>query len=195
MWIYVEGDRFARLRATDVAELGVKRGVELTEDIAEEVMRRSQYVQARESALRSLARRPRSRADLRRRLKTKGFDQSIVDALLDELEALGYLNDSEFARLYAEQAVKRGRAGPRGIEAKLRQQGVASEIARQAVAEAMAGADEFDMACQIASKRMRALQSLDPVTQRRRLYAYLLRRGFSYEAVQYALEKVIPAEE
>ena len=59
---------------------------------------------ARSHALRLLKFRPRSEAELRRRLIQKGFSSSVAEALLAEMKRQGLLNDSKFARLFAAHA-------------------------------------------------------------------------------------------
>jgi regulatory protein len=195
VWVYIDGEKAARVTVADAAEVGLRRGLELSVSQEQEVMRRAERVMAWEMAVRLLAQRSRSRAELVRRLKIKGVHRSTIPSVIQELERLGYLDDREHARVWAEQAVRSGRAGPMAIESKLRRQGVSAEIAREATREAMAGADEEELAYQAGKKRLKALVRLDTVTRRRRLYGFLARRGFSHEAICNALARLIPTEE
>ncbi|MCD6351545.1 MAG: RecX family transcriptional regulator [Armatimonadetes bacterium] len=195
VWVYLDGEKAARVTATDVVELGLQRGLELGQEQEEEVMRRAEIVEVREAALRLLARRSRSRTELWRRLKTRKFSKSTIEVVLDELEGLGYVDDREHARAWAQQALKSGRAGPAAIRAKLRQQGIASEIVREAVDEALEGTDEEEIALRLGEKRLRSLEGLDIRTRQRRLYSYLARRGFSHEVIRNVVTSLIPADE
>jgi len=195
VWVYLDGERVARLRVSDVEELGLRRGLKLGEALKTEVMIRAQRVEAWEYAVRLLGLRSRSRVELGRCLKTRKLDQSIVEAVLDELERLGYLDDREYARRLAEEAVKTGRLGPAAIRVKLRQQGISDEVAEDAVEKAMAGADEEELALRVAEKRLRSMEGLERHTRRRRLQAFLGRRGFSGEIIYNVLQRVIPAED
>lgn len=195
MWVYLDGEKTGRLRATDVEELGLRRGAELDETEEREVMRRAQVVEARETCLSLLARRSRSRTELWRRLKTRKIGREVAEAVIGELERLGLVDDREHAKAWAEQAVRSGRAGPGAIRARLRQQGVSAEVGREATEAAMAGADEEELARRMAEKRLRALGGVDVQTRRRRVYNYLARRGFSHEAIRSALQALIPNED
>lgn len=195
VWVYVDGERLARITAQDVASLGLYRGVRLNETLLSEVMRRSALVEASGKALRLLARRSRSRAEIRRYLKTKGFDPTTIETVLGQLERLGYVDDAAHARAYAEQLVARGRSGPRAIYAKLRQRGVAAEVAAAATDEAISNTDQEAMAQRLAEKRLQALTGLDVHTKRRRLYGFLVRRGFDPDTISGILTRLLPADD
>ncbi len=154
--VYVDGEKLAQITDTDVAQLGLSRGMEATEQLVEEVTRRGRLVEGRALALRLLARRARSRTELKRYLKTKGLDTNTLETVLDQLEKLGLVSDADFARAAAESLVQSGRAGPRAVYSRLRQKGVAADVAASATDEAMAGQDEEAMARTLAEKRMRA---------------------------------------
>lgn len=195
VWVYVDGEKLARLSAEDVASLGLRRGMQLSETLLSEVMRRSALVEAKAKALRLLARRSRSRAEIRRYLKTKGFDQTTIETVLGQLERLGYVDDAAHARAYAEQLAVRGRSGPRAIYAKLRQRGVDPELAAAATDEALSGVDQEAMAQRLAEKRLAALAGLDVYTKRRRLYGFLARRGFDPDTISGVLAHLLPADD
>ncbi len=195
MWVYLDGEKVGRLKATDVEELGLQRGAELDATEEREVMRRGQVVEARETCLSLLARRSRSRTELLRRLKTRKIGREIAEVVIGELERLGLVDDREHAQAWADQAMRSGRAGPGAIRARLRQQGVSAEVAREATEAAMAGADEEELARRMAEKRLRALSKVDAETRRRRLYDYLARRGFSHEAIRSAVQALIPTDD
>ncbi|MCX7599662.1 MAG: RecX family transcriptional regulator [Armatimonadetes bacterium] len=195
VWLYVDGQKLARLTAEDVASLGLRRGMELNEALLSEVMRRSALLEARSKAFRLLARRSRSRAEIRRYLKTKGFDQTTIETVLGQLERLGYVDDAAHSRAYAEQLVAQGRSGPRAVYAKLRQRGVAAEVAKAAVDDALSGMDQDAMAQRLAERRLRTLAALDVYTKRRRLYEYLARRGFDPDTISSVIARVVPADD
>jgi regulatory protein len=195
VWVYADGEKWARVTAEDAAELGLRRGLEVAENLQSEVMRRSALLGAKTVAVRLLARRGRSRAELRRSLKTKGYEEETIQAVLEQMEGAGYVNDAEHARSYAEQLAGQGRSGPRAIYARLRARGIAPELASAASREAMAEEDEEAAALAQGRKRLRALEGLDVYTRRRRLYAFLARRGFGPSVIGGVVATLIPTDE
>lgn len=148
-------------------------------------MSESPQSRARARALRLLAARPRTEAQIRARLVQAGFggEEAEVVAWLREL---GYLDDSAFARDRAAGLLAPGRLGPRMAEQRLVAAGIPREAARGAVRAAI-GDDEIARCRTLAERRARAApQSLDS-SEKARLSRFLLRRGFSGRAVSSVL--------
>jgi regulatory protein len=147
-----------------------------------------QRERAYELGLRFLATRPRSVAEVRRRLKRGGYPPEVADGVLERLQSAGWLDDSEFARYWVNQRVEFRPRGPRALRAELHQHGVRSEVADVAIAQCVD--DQQDGAYRAGLARARALSSADDLAFRRTLSAHLLRRGFDYAAVREAVRQL-----
>jgi regulatory protein len=144
----------------------------------------------REAALKLLERQRRTRADLERRLRDKGYALATVIGVLDRLAGVGLVDDAEYARAYLAGRWGRRAAGWRRLEQELRGRGVsADDIARgRALLEERSGAmDEAGGARRVLEQVARRYQRLDPRVRRQRLTALLLRRGFDLDTVREAL--------
>jgi regulatory protein len=146
---------------------------------------------AKDVALRYLAARARTEAQVRERLARAALSGE-ADGVVAWLATLGYLDDAAYARARARALVAGGRLGPRLAERRLAAAGVAGELARAAVAAAVAaevpGGEGEDALCRaLAARRARGdLAALDD-RARRRLARFLLGRGFSGSAVSRTL--------
>jgi len=151
----------------------------------------SPLARARARALRLLAARPRTESQIRDRLARAGFEAQAGEVVA-WLRGLGYLDDAAYARERARSLLAPGRHGPRLAERRLAAAGVPRELARRAVAEALAegGARAGGEAarCRVVAER-RARGPLDALDarERARLGRFLLGRGFSGAAVAAAL--------
>ena len=153
----------------------------------------AQRADAYEAALNSLDLCARTRQELRRSLLARGFVSGAVEATLDRLADSGLVDD----RRYAERAVEVSAARPVGVYAvrrKLRAKGVAEEDA-----EAALGALDDEQQAQAAQAAARSLlrryAQLPAREGRAKLSQALARRGFSWEAVRAAVDKVWEADE
>lgn len=141
-----------------------------------------------------LARGRRTRRELEIRLRRREPDTALVAAALEKLEASGLISDQEVARAEASSRLRRGEA-PTRVKQALRIKGIAGRDAEQAVADAVSD-DAFDemAACRAAvAKRMRSLSKLEPRVARRRLIAFLQRRGFGGSVLRTAVDEYFNA--
>ena len=178
--VQLDGRPFGTVSIADRDALGLEVDLDLTERAAQELARRAEIFSARLVALSMLSARGRSAADLVRRLTRKGHARPAAEEAVAALRQSGLLDDAEFARHYARAHARRQRVGPRRLLADLRRLGVADKVAEAAVTEALAadGVEPAAVLLEAATRKARSLAGLDPETAKRRLRAYLLRRGF-----------------
>ena len=126
-------------------------------------------------ALRFLARREHSRAELARKLAPHSQDPAELERVLDDLAQRGWLSDARFAEQYVHS--KRGRYGP----ARLRQALLARGVGREAVEAAVRDARGGEMAA--AQSVWSAKFGTPPPShvERARQVRFLQSRGFSAE--------------
>jgi regulatory protein len=147
-------------------------------------------VRAKNSAYRYLTYRPRSKAELEAKLHDKEFEDSIVRQVISDLIRLGYVDDRQFARQWAQSRVRLRGFGRRRIAQELKNKGVDREIIQQTFAELFADDSEFETAKLTAQKKLATLKSVDYATRRRRLAGFLERKGFSFEIISRVLKEI-----
>lgn len=138
-------------------------------------------------ALRCLARRDYSRAGLQRKLASEANSEAELDALLDELQRLGFLADAR----YAQQRVvaRAGRYGNERLQRELQQQGVSTEIIAEALSES---GDEVLRCRQVWQKRFHAApDSAESWAKQQRFLQY---RGFSLATIRQVLRSLADEE-
>jgi regulatory protein len=138
----------------------------------------------RDRALRLLARREHSRAELRSKLSAGADPDDDVDALLDEFERRGWLSDAR----YAEQrvTVRSARYGPARIAQELKSRGVSADVAEAALAQARAAETR---ACREVWRRKYG-QLPGSRDERAKQMRFLQSRGFGTEAIRAVLKGV-----
>ena len=187
--IEVDRGRFASVPAEALAGLDLVVGREIGRLVLERLQELADLEAAHRAALRALARRAHARFDLRRRLLQKQHPPAAVDGALDRLAAAGLLNDAQFARDFAAAKARRGR-GPARLVRDLQSQGVDRRIAEDAVRTSLAaeGVDPEQAVRALAEKRARQLAGLPAPVRKRRLVAFLVRRGFGGAEVRAVVE-------
>jgi regulatory protein len=144
-------------------------------------------------ALKLLAGRGYAVADLSRRLVRGGAETQHVAVAIERLVAAGLLNDAEYARSLTRSHVRSRGTSARRLKQELSRRGVAEDVAADAVAEVFVeeAVDESAVVERLAGRRAETMRGLEPAVRRRRLYAYLARRGYDADDVRRAVEAVL----
>jgi regulatory protein len=149
-----------------------------------------------EIAVRFLGTRPRTRWELERRLRRATASAEVISATLDRLAALGYVDDTAFARWWSEQRDRHAPRGRRMVEAELRQHGVprdilealrGSELAEPGLDGESLPGSEADRAREALGRHLKRRPLPSDAGALQRVGAFLMRRGFDAETVRSTL--------
>ena len=140
----------------------------------------------------ALTRRGLSSAEMTDLLRKRDLEPGDVAHEVTRLEQVGLLNDRELAETLVMQLRERKGLGRSAITAELRRRKLDPSAIEEALDEAYeSGDDELTRARAIAAKRAPQLRSLDPETARRRLGAFLMRKGYSGSVVASAVASAL----
>lgn len=134
-------------------------------------------------ALRMLARRGYSVAELRRALEKKFPDSPAVKKALARLRAVGYLNDTKFAEHYASSLVRHKALGRFRVRRELKAKLVDYRAIEPAIEQAYAETDEGSLLERTFSRKIRTLKLPLTPAKLNSLCQSLLRRGFAADAI------------
>ena len=140
---------------------------------------------ALDRALKLLARKARTAAEMDRALERQGVGKEERHAAVARLRELGYMDDAAVAQGRARTLVEQGFA-PRLAAARLLAQGVEGALARGAAVEAAGGATERELVRRALERRLRGRQPRDQA-ERRRLFRALAAKGHRPALVAEAL--------
>ena len=135
-------------------------------------------------SLRVLSLRDHSEAELRRKLREKGYEEEGIELSVARLKELGYLDDARFARLFASSAIRNGRGYGARLKLELARRGVAAGIVTEVLAEITGEFSESELLAQVIARRF---AGFDPESatdkEKRKGVGYLQRKGFSLSAI------------
>jgi regulatory protein len=187
----VDGERFGAIPREVVAREHLAVGLEIDASLQERLSAAADIESAFRTALRALEARSFARGDLARRLQRKGHPRAAVSAALDRVLQLGLLDDAAFALNYVETRAARGR-GPTRLVRDLLAMGVERSLIDRAIqAHWPEGSDRSSVPLALAHKRAAQLGTLPRQTKRRRLVAYLARRGFAGRDISEMVDRVV----
>jgi regulatory protein len=163
---------------------------------AHELDREAAVLATYDRALNMLAARARSSAELRRLLIRKGEPADQVTIVIDRLLTAGFLDDASFARQFARSKALGAGLSRRRLQQELARRGVDRDLSDDAIDEVLVeeGIDDRTSIERVARKKLRALSRLDAPTQRRRMYAFLARRGYDSNDITRVLRTIMDDE-
>ncbi len=140
-------------------------------------------------AMRLLAARDHSRAELENKLTKKGFEQEAITSTMERLDQLNLLDDRAFAGSCMAGIARRRPEGKYKTRARLKQKGLSDEL----IEEAIASYDQSELCRAAAERKLRTLHG-PPETIRKKLYTFLKYRGFDWETIRKTIDEVLNRE-
>jgi regulatory protein len=186
--VHIDG-RFAFGLAA-IEAMRLKIGQQLNAAEIAQLKERDQAEVAYDRALNFLSYRPRSVAEVRRRLSKKGFDAGIIDDVIARLSRAALLDDEAFVQYWIENRDTHKPRGVRAMRYELRQKGIADSI----IDNLLIDYDEGDAAYRAGSTRAQRLirqRDYDVDTLRTKLLAFLNRRGFSFGTARDTVDRLL----
>jgi regulatory protein len=183
--VHLDG-AYAFSLAAEVA-VGMHEGQALDMASIRDLLTRDLNERAYQQAVRFLAARPRSVAEIRRRLTEHGHSPEAIAAAIERLHRYGYADDHAFAEYWVGQRQMFHPRGPRALRAELRQKGVDAETTAAALEPT---ADDQEAAAYRAGLKRAQRAPLDQRAFTQTMSAYLVRRGFDYGVVRAAVRRL-----
>lgn len=151
-------------------------------------------------ALRFLGGRDRSRQEVRNYLVRAGFGSTVIEEVVARLENWGYLNDRRLAEEWISFRLARGQAGKERLRHELYRRGIAATTVNEVLA-AISAETEGEAALAAAERWLGRTARADPVSGsqedlaglRRRLWAFLVRRGYTGEIARAVVDHLLPS--
>lgn len=169
---------------------GLRRDLQLDDAAAANLRNEQSRFSARRRLVGWLALRRKSVGEARIYLRRLGYDEAAVEHALSAAHELQLLDDKRYSQAYVRSAERVSRKGPRAVRHELLARGVADEMAEQAIADSGLLSRQRETVRDLAAKRLQQDTSGDPLKTRRRIEAFLLRRGYDPEIVAEVLREL-----
>ena len=140
------------------------------------------YTRAKTIVYNQLAYSAKTRGQLRKKLRTEGFDTELIEPLLDKFEAAKLIDDAEYAQTFVAQKSRTKKLSRAALRRELAERGVRGEEAENALAQ-RTDEQEREDAAELVRKKLRPGMDLSDRAEKdrvtRRLLGMLARRGYS----------------
>ena len=133
--------------------------------------------------------RPRSEREIRQRLELKHYSPAVVAQTTEFLKSKRFIDDADFSRVWAQSRLEKS-YGLRRIKAELKLKGVDSGIIEQVCGALALKYPEEETVGGLAREKFRQYKGTEPQKAKQRIFAYLIRRGFSPAIVTDVTEQL-----
>ncbi|MBO7527078.1 MAG: RecX family transcriptional regulator [Clostridia bacterium] len=184
--VFADGEFFSLMQAEVLVKKNIKLGQDIDGDSLKEYKKESDMLLCKTMALTYVSKSIKTEFQVRAYLKKYGFEKTAIDEAIKKLKEYGYLNDEYYAKLYC-GSMANGR-GKRYIKNELRLKGISEENIQQAISEI----DSEEDACIMqANKWLKGKELPLDKKSKEKLYRFLLGRGFEYDTIKSALNKIM----
>ena len=137
-------------------------------------------------ALNLLSARPYAVKALHRKLIQKEYSAADAEDAIRRLVDAGLLDDAKYAAQYARSKIVSSGTSKRRLQQDLYRKGIKTDVSAAAIGQVIED-EEIDTAAvveQVARKKLAQLGDLEPLVVRRRLFAFLARRGYDIDEIK-----------
>ncbi|OGY17162.1 MAG: hypothetical protein A2785_04050 [Candidatus Chisholmbacteria bacterium RIFCSPHIGHO2_01_FULL_49_18] len=190
--IFLDGTYFTSLELITVAKQGLKVGMDISQSEFNQLLRKHDAEKLLFRAMNFLSLRPRSEKEVTSYLQKKWTPKlskedyrTRVRGVVEKLKKENLLNDSEFANWWVEQRLTFRPKGKIALHKELQQKGIGNDI----ISEVLASLDEVEAAKRVVEKKSRIFKGQSSMQARRKLIAFLQRRGFSWDTIRQIVDE------
>lgn len=145
-------------------------------------------INAREYVYRLLNYRLYSEHEIREKMDRKHFSLTDINQTISYFKELDLVND----RLFAKKWISSRQSKPYGrdrIRFELKQKGIKDDVLKEELSVAFTDFSEEEVVCQLIRKQAAKYREIEPAKRKKRVYGYLIRRGFDNRTIMKALNQ------
>lgn len=182
--LFLEDGACLKITEQELLDFGLRSGDELDEETLKRLKEAAGVSNTRAAAADLIGKRAMSRRDLEKKLREKGASEAEARYAAEWLEAIGALNDAEYAAALVRHCAQLG-YGPARVREKLYEKGVPRELWEEALEELPADGGQVE---DFLRSKLRG--RIPDEKEKRRLTNALLRRGFPWGEVKAAWRRM-----
>lgn len=166
-------------------------GTDISDDFIDEILKAEERHKALDYAYLLLSYRSRSTKEIFSRLRDKGIMTEVIEETIEYLKKLGYINDVEFAKVLIRDRQCLKKVGKNLIKQELIHKGVSKDIIQELVEGTTDDNNEYERAKYLATKKISSYRKDDQRARQRKLYAFLIRKGYSYDVASQVVKELM----
>ncbi len=169
----------------ELSRYKIEDDMELSQETVEGIKKEILEKRAKLRAMHLLERMDRTEEGLQSKLKSDLYPEDIIETAMQYVKGFGYIDDREYARRFVESRQKS--KSKLEIRMSLLQKGISQEIVSEALEEYYENQDEARLIRRLLEKKRFSSEKATE-EEKRKMYGYLLRKGFRYEDIRQVIQ-------
>ena len=186
--IYIDGKFSFTISEDDYISMNLYDNPVLTEETVDYIKNTLNFREAKSLAVRYLSMKLRTEKEVRVKLSDEAYDSECTDKVIDELKAIGYINNKLYAQKYVFDRSKLKPLSKKLMKQQLQAKGIPEEIADEVLDDWKV---EDHVVAESLLKRKFGKYDLTDEKILKKAYMFLFHRGFSHDTIKEALQTVI----
>lgn len=180
--IYLDGKFGFGLDLENFVKLGLKVGMNLSDEKVIEIAKKSEYQKTFDRILFFAALRPRSEKEVKNWMIRKKISDDLKKTLIEKLRKLDLLDDEKFTKWWIEQRLAFKNKSLKDLNYELVGKGVDKEIIRKVLNEIEI--DEEKIARELLERKSYRWRGLGKLDKKRKISEFLARKGFKWSVIK-----------
>lgn len=132
--------------------------------------------------------RLRSEHEIREKLLQKNFSPEDIDRTIKYFKEFDLINDRQFAKKWISSRQSKP-YGQNRIRFELKQKGIKEDVIEEELFHGFLNFSEETLVCQLVEKQSVKYRGIDPVKRKKRMYDFLIRRGYNNHVIMKVLNR------
>lgn len=189
--VFIDNEFAFGIDEIDLLYYKLKIDSEITKDKFEYILNNLILRKAKDTAIKYLGYKARSKKELISKLKEKEFSEEVISRTIEFLEEYNYIDDLKYAELFSREKFNIKGWGEKRIFYELKLKGISEDIIYKTLDSQ--NFDEASKAESIIIKRLKGKKDIS-ISEKQKLFGYMLRRGFSSEIIKDSLNTVLNSD-
>ncbi len=189
--IFIDGDFAFGASNVDVLFYKLKENMELSEEKYNQILEDLVYVKARDAGFKILGFKSRTEKELYDKLIEKEYSHEVATKIVEEMKKYKYVDDETYAQNFLKENIEYKGVGVNKIKFLLSQKGVSRQIIDGLFEEDNFEEEQLEKVIALIEQKTRRID-IKNITdkEKKKIYDFLLRRGYSYGIINTAFKDV-----
>lgn len=189
--VYIDGKFAFTISESNFLSMNLYDDLVLSEEKIDYIKNTLNFLEAKDKAIRFLTMKLRTEKEVRDKLRESGYDNNCIEMVINELKAIGYINNKLYAQKYIYDRAKLKPQSKKMMKRQLLLKGISEDIADEVLKDWKV--DDLTVARSLVKRKFGKYEMSDEKV-RRKAQSFLIYRGFSTGTIKEALRDLAEDE-